>query len=99
MSIPKETVIVEEEVTTKKPVFLYILLVICLLFLGGIIYLHYNPDILEVKLKKLDCTISMVKDFKLPIENSTRTIIKIKKHVITNKKYPRKYSIIKQRPL
>ncbi len=56
MSIPKETVIVEEEVTTKKPVFLYILLVICLLFLGGIIYLHYNPDILEVKLKKLDCT-------------------------------------------
>ena len=46
-------------------------------------------------LKKLDCTISMVKDFKLPIENSTRTIIKIKKHVITNKKYPRRYDIIK----
>ena len=56
LSIPKETVAMEEVVTNKKPVILYILLFVCLLFLGGIIYLHYNPDILEVKLKKLDCT-------------------------------------------
>ena len=47
-------------------------------------------------LKKLDCTISMVKDFKLPIENSTRTLIKIKKNNKTNIKYPRRYDLIKK---
>ena len=47
-------------------------------------------------IKKLDCTISMVKEFNLPIEKSIRNIIKIKKHVITNKKYPRRFDLIKQ---
>ena len=50
----------------------------------------------EYILKKLDCTISMVKDFKLPIENSTRTLIKIKKNNKTNIKYPRRYDLIKK---
>lgn len=56
LSIPREKVVIEEINTSKKPVFLYILLIICLLFLGGIIYLHYNPNIFEVSLKKMDCT-------------------------------------------
>lgn len=50
-------------------------------------------------LKKLDCEIEEVCQFNLPIENSARTILKIKKVKKTNKKYPRKYSDIKKRPL
>lgn len=37
--------------------------------------------------------------FELPIEQSTRTLIKIKKVMYTNKKYPRKFSEMKKRPL
>jgi len=37
--------------------------------------------------------------FKLPIEESTRTILKIKKQKQTEKKYPRKNSEIKKKPL
>ena len=46
-------------------------------------------------LKKLDCIIISTIDFKLPIENSERTLIKIKKNKETNKKYPRRYDVIK----
>ena len=46
-------------------------------------------------LKKLDCIIMTTIDFKLPIENSDRTLIKIKKSKETNKKYPRRYDVIK----
>ncbi len=46
-------------------------------------------------LKKLDCTIMTTIDFKLPIEDSDRTLIKIKKNKETNKKYPRRYDVIK----
>lgn len=37
--------------------------------------------------------------FKLPIENSNRTIIRYKKIKSTNKKYPRKFADIKKKPL
>lgn len=37
--------------------------------------------------------------FSLPIENSTRTLIKFKKKCSTNRLFPRKYSDIKKRPL
>lgn len=37
--------------------------------------------------------------FNLPVENSTRTLIKIKKSSKTPKQFPRKYSDIKKRPL
>ena len=37
--------------------------------------------------------------FNLPIENSTRTLIKFFKKRSTNKLFPRKYSEIKKRPL
>lgn len=42
-----------------------------------------------VLLKKLDCSIEKIENFDLPIENSRRTLIKIKKEKETNKKYPR----------
>ncbi len=38
-------------------------------------------------------------NFLLPIENSTRTILKFQKKSITNKKYPRAFSQIKKQPL
>ena len=50
-------------------------------------------------LKKLDSKIEEVIEFKLPIENSIRTLVKIKKVSKTNVKYPRKYSEIKKNTL
>lgn len=50
-------------------------------------------------LKVLDSSILKVHTFTLPIEKSNRTLIVIKKEKTTNKKYPRKYSDIKKRPL
>ena len=50
-------------------------------------------------LNKLNSNIEIWEIFKLPIENSIRTILKIKKNKITDKKFPRKYSEIKKRPL
>ena len=50
-------------------------------------------------LEKLNCTqIDLIK-FKLPIENSNRTLIKIKKIFPTKKIFPRKYNDIKKNPL
>lgn len=49
--------------------------------------------------KLLDCEIDKIDKFKLPKENSTRTIIKFKKKNITSNKYPRRYSEIKKNPL
>ena len=53
----------------------------------------------ENALKQLDSIIEQIEEFELPKENSTRTIIKIKKENKTNKKYPRKFSEIKKKPL
>ena len=50
-------------------------------------------------LKLLSSKIDFVDNFLLPIENSTRTLIKIKKEVKTSKKYPRKFAEIKKKPL
>lgn len=50
-------------------------------------------------LKQLDCKIEEITEFQLPYEESNRTIIKIKKLKTTNKKFPRKYSDIKKKPL
>ncbi len=49
--------------------------------------------------KVLNSYIEKSLEFKLPIENSQRDLIKIKKISITNKKYPRKYSEIKKKKL
>lgn len=50
-------------------------------------------------LKELNSEIIETNSFLLPVEQSNRTIIKIKKTKETNKKFPRKYSEIKKRPL
>ncbi len=50
-------------------------------------------------LNKLDSRLITVTKFLLPYEKSNRTLIKIKKLKITNKKYPRKFSEIKKKPL
>lgn len=50
-------------------------------------------------LKKLNCRIEKIENFKLPFEESERTLIKISKLLSTPKLFPRKYSIIKAKPL
>ncbi len=50
-------------------------------------------------LRELNSEIITTNSFLLPIENSNRSIIKIKKIKETNKKFPRKYSEIKKNPL
>lgn len=47
-------------------------------------------------LNKLNSKIVSKIDFKLPIENSNRTLIKIEKKAKTNEVYPRSYNIIKK---
>ena len=50
-------------------------------------------------LEKLDAKIVEIKKFKLPLEESNRTIIKVEKLRKTNKKFPRKNSEIKKKRL
>ena len=50
-------------------------------------------------LSKLDATQESIKKFTLPLENSNRTLIKIKKLKRTSKLIPRKYNDIKKKPL
>ncbi|MBR3198749.1 MAG: 16S rRNA (guanine(527)-N(7))-methyltransferase RsmG [Bacilli bacterium] len=50
-------------------------------------------------LKILSCLKIKTENFKLPIENSQRTIVVIQKKEKTKLKYPRKFSEIKKRPL
>ena len=62
---------------------------------------NISREIIESKnsLEILKSKIEKIEEFNLPIENSKRTIIKIKKNNKTNKKYPRKFSDIKKMPL
>lgn len=62
---------------------------------------NISQEIIDSKnaLEKLDSTVEKLDEFLLPIEQSKRTIIKIKKLSKTNKKYPRKNSEIKKKPL
>ena len=50
-------------------------------------------------LKILNCSVIQENKFLLPKEESNRTIIKVKKEKITNKKYPRRYAEMKKKPL
>lgn len=50
-------------------------------------------------LKKLNCTLEKTEQFLLPIENSNRSILLIKKQNETNLKYPRRFNLIKTNPL
>lgn len=62
---------------------------------------NISQEIEESKraLEKLNSTIDDINEFLLPIENSSRSLIKIKKNNLTNSKYPRKYSDIKNKSL
>ena len=53
----------------------------------------------EKAIKELDIKLEKKEQFLLPIENSQRTILLLKKQENTNKKFPRKYSEMKKRPL
>ena len=50
-------------------------------------------------LEKLNCLQIDLIEFKLPIENSNRALIKIKKIFPTKKIFPRKYNEMKKNPL
>lgn len=62
---------------------------------------NISREILESQgaLRLLGSSITLEKEFFLPIENSKRTILLIKKEHVTNCKYPRKFSDIKKKPL
>lgn len=62
---------------------------------------NINDEINESKntLNLLNSKIDKIVEFKLPIEDSNRTLIKIEKLKSTNKKYPRKASEIKKNRL
>ena len=53
-------------------------------------------NILNKYINNYSCTLKNVIKFTLPIENSNRTLVVIKKNDKTNKKYPRKYKVIKE---
>ena len=53
----------------------------------------------EHALKELNAKVENVEEFLLPIEQSNRTLVLIKKEKTTNKKYPRKNADIKKKPL
>jgi len=57
-----------------------------------------EPDYTNA-LNKLNCIQENIIKFKLPIEESNRTLIKIKKEKSTPKLFPRKYNDIKKKPL
>lgn len=50
-------------------------------------------------LKELSSEIELVDNFLLPIEESSRALIKVKKEAKTASKYPRKFAEIKKKPL
>lgn len=50
-------------------------------------------------LRILNCKQAQIIKFRLPLENSNRSLIKIQKISATPKIFPRKYNIIKNRPL
>ena len=50
-------------------------------------------------LKVLFSKIELIDNFLLPIENSNRTLVKVKKEAKTSSKYPRKFAEIKKKPL
>ena len=53
----------------------------------------------QAALNKLGLKIISKEKFKLPIENSDRTLILVQKIIETDDRYPRKFSDIKKRPL
>lgn len=63
----------------------------------AIIEEELNNSVMSIK--KLDCTLEEVISFSLPIENSVRNLVKIKKDKKTKDIYPRKFDKISKNPL
>lgn len=57
ISLKKESNNLVENSKEKKPIFLYILLIILILFLIGITYLYFRPDDFKIRNKTLVCDI------------------------------------------
>lgn len=95
-----------EIVTARAVAHLSILLEYGLPMLKNNYYFIAMKGNLEVEIKEsskaleiLNSKIEKIEEFKLPLENSNRTLIKIKKIKSCPKKYPRKYSEIKKQKL
>ena len=58
-----------------------------------------NEPSYDNAMNKLNCSMGNVLKFKLPIENSNRSLVKIIKNSSTLKLFPRKYNDIKKKPL
>lgn len=58
-----------------------------------------NEPNYDKALKQLNCRLINIIKFKLPIEESNRSLIKIKKEKSNSKLFPRKYNEIKKKPL
>ncbi len=65
-----------EEESYKSPVFLYGLLVFLIFALIGITYVYFNPEILEVELKQLSCTMENGFDEKTELNYSSEILAK-----------------------
>ena len=50
-------------------------------------------------LKSLSSKVELIDNFLLPIENSNRTLVKVKKEAKTASRFPRKFAEIKKKPL
>ena len=95
-----------EIVTARAVAHLSILLEYGLPMLKNNYYFIAMKGNLEVEIEEsnkaleiLNSKIEKIEEFKLPLENSNRTLIKIKKIKSCPKKYPRKYSEIKKQKL
>ena len=75
MAIKRENVVIDEEPKNKKPVLLYVLLVVFILLLGGVTYLYLNPSILDVNLKELNCTMDGY-DKKLEMDYKSNVLVR-----------------------
>lgn len=58
-----------------------------------------NEPAYENSIKELNCSLGNIVEFKLPVENSNRSLIKIIKNKSTPRVFPRRYSEIKKKPL
>ena len=58
-----------------------------------------NEPSFQNSINKLNCSLGNIIKFKLPVEDSSRSLIKIIKNNSTSQKYPRKYNDIKKNPL
>jgi len=56
-------------------------------------------DLCDKAILELGLTIEKKINFELPYDGGERNLVKLKKTSKTNKKYPRKFSEIKNRPL